>query len=217
MAEITMPVTKRVRLTGLERREKILGAAAALFAAKGFHETSVSELAEASGISKIVLYDHFASKEELFIELTRSARDGLIARGREKMAAGGSLEQRLRSAVETFFAFVEEEPALARVLLLAPRGEPELRDLVAAIQEQATAGLAEILSGEASLLEGVPDRDERLLLYMEFVKSGLHGLVEWWARHPETPRVRLVDTAMEVAWNGFASFSEGQVSSPKRR
>jgi len=197
---------KRVRLTGAERREKILGVAAELFAAKGFHETSVSEIAEAAGISKIVLYDHFASKEELFIEITKAARDGLLARGRERMAASGTFEDRLRAAVEAFFSYVEEQPAQARVLLLAPKGEPQLRDMVAAIQEEGTRGLSGLLAAEESLLTGAPDRAERLVLITEFIKIGLRGLVEWWADHPDIPREKLVAAAMDVAWTGLGAL-----------
>src|SRR3978361_1905110 len=102
MAVDDVATNKRVRLSGRERRALNPDAAATLFAAKGFHETSVGEIAEASGISKIVLYDHFASKEELFVELTRAARDGLLARGLAAMEAGGALEQRLRAAIDTF-------------------------------------------------------------------------------------------------------------------
>jgi AcrR family transcriptional regulator len=197
---------RRIRLTGAERREKILGVAAELFAAKGFHETSVSEIAEAAGISKIVLYDHFASKEELFIEITKAARDGLLARGRERMAASGTFEDRLRAAVEAFFSYVEEQPAQARVLLLAPKGEPQLRDMVAAIQEEGTRGLSGLLAAEESLLTGAPDRAERLVLITEFIKIGLRGLVEWWADHPDIPREKLVAAAMDVAWTGLGAL-----------
>ena len=195
-------VKKRIRLRGAERRALILDVAAELFAAQGFHETSVGEIAAAAGISKIVLYDHFASKEELFLELTRSARDGLLARGQIQMAGAGPLEERLRAAVETFFAYVEEEPARARILLIVPRGEPELRALVTAIQDEATQGLTGLLVAEDALFQGESDRAGRLMLVAEFMKSGLHGLAEWWVRHPDVPRDRLVATAM-VAWAGL--------------
>jgi AcrR family transcriptional regulator len=199
------PAKTRLRLSGAHRRKLILDAAADLFAAQGFHETSVGEIAAASGISKIVLYDHFASKEELFLELTRAARDGLLARGRTRMQADGPLEQRLHGAIEAFFGYVEEEPARARLLLLLPKGEPQLRDLVASIQDESTRGLVDILATEAGLLRGEPDRGERLLLIAQFIKSGLHGVAEWWASHPALPRERLVASAMDVAWAGLKS------------
>jgi AcrR family transcriptional regulator len=198
-------MAKRVRLTGAERRQIILDAAAELFAAKGFHETSVNEIAEGSGVSKIVLYDHFASKEDLFIELTRNARDGLIARGKETMQAGGPIEERLRLAFDAFFAYAHEQPDRARLLFLVPRGEPSVRNLVTSIQEEGTRGLVDILAAESGLLKGEPDREERLILIMEFLKVGLHGLVEWWLNHPHILREQLVATAMDVAWNGLSS------------
>src|SRR3569833_1850807 len=173
------PGSKRHRLSGAERRALILDVAARLFAAKGFHETSVGEIAAAPGISMIVLYDHFASKEELFLELTRIARDGLIGRGRAQMRAGGTIEKRMHAAFEAFFGYVEEQPALARLLLLLPKGEPELRDMVAAIQEEGTRGLTGILMAEDGLLRGEPDRTKRLVHNKKIVKIGLHGLVEW--------------------------------------
>jgi AcrR family transcriptional regulator len=196
-------VKKRVRLSGAARREKILDAAAELFAARGFHETSVGEIAAAAGISKVVLYDHFASKHALFVELTEAARDGLLARGRAQMQAEGPFEARMRAALEAFFGYVEDEPARARLLLLLPKGEPELRDVVAAIQDKATSGLVGMVGAEASLLRGEPDRTERLVLIMEFIKTGLHGLVEWWVRHPSLTRQQMVDAAMTVAWTGL--------------
>ena len=199
------PGSKRLRLSGAERRALILDVAARLFAAKGFHETSVGEIATAAGISKIVLYDHFASLEALFVELTRSARDGLLARGQMQMAADGPLEERVRAAIETFFAYVEEEPARARILLIAPRGEPELRNLVASIQDEATQGLLHLLMAEDTLFRGESDRGARLILIAEFIKSGLHGLAEWWVRHPDVPRDRLIATAMDVAWRGLGA------------
>src|SRR3569833_2678201 len=94
------PGSKRLRLSGAEHRTQNQKDTAKQFAAKGFHETSVGEIATAAGISKIVLYDHFASKEELFLELTRIARDGLIGRGRAQLQAGGTLEERMQAAFE---------------------------------------------------------------------------------------------------------------------
>lgn len=198
-------MTRKLRLTGVERRQIILDAAAELFAAKGFHETSVSEIAVGSGVSKIVVYDHFTSKEALLIELTRSARDGLIARGMQTMQAEGAIEDRLRSAVDAFFAYAQEQPARARLLFLVPRGEPAVRDLVTAIQQEGTRGLMGILAAEKGLLKGEPDREERLVLVMEFLKIGLHGLVEWWLNHPHIAREQLVATVMDVAWTGLRS------------
>ncbi len=55
-----------------ERKLLITNTALELFAAKGFHGTSISMIAEAAGISKGLIYNYFSSKEELVIELMKS-------------------------------------------------------------------------------------------------------------------------------------------------
>jgi len=54
---------------GWETRQRILGAAAAGFAAKGYAGTSVAEICQRAEVSKGAFYHHFASKQALFLEL----------------------------------------------------------------------------------------------------------------------------------------------------
>jgi AcrR family transcriptional regulator len=53
-------------LTGAERREAILHAAVDLFAQKGFRGTTTREIAAAVGVTEPVLYQHFATKRDLY-------------------------------------------------------------------------------------------------------------------------------------------------------
>jgi len=55
-----------------EKKQLIINTALELFAAKGFHGTSISMIAEAAGISKGLIYNYFSSKEELVIELMKA-------------------------------------------------------------------------------------------------------------------------------------------------
>jgi AcrR family transcriptional regulator len=50
---------------GRERRARIIADASALFATRGFHATSLREIAESVGIGKSTLLHHFSTKEEL--------------------------------------------------------------------------------------------------------------------------------------------------------
>lgn len=45
--------------------EKILNAAAALFAEKGYAHTTLQDIIDATGLSKGAVYHHFQSKEEI--------------------------------------------------------------------------------------------------------------------------------------------------------
>ncbi|MGH6704269.1 MAG: TetR/AcrR family transcriptional regulator, partial [Bradyrhizobium sp.] len=98
----------RKRLTLDQRRKRILTAATRLFARRGYDGASMSGIAADAGITKPVLYDHFASKEALFETLLRSIREDLLAKGRAIGHPSASDELRFRAAIDAFFAFVEE-------------------------------------------------------------------------------------------------------------
>lgn len=56
------------------RKEQILDAALTLFAERGFHGTSIPDLAEAAGVAPASLYRHVESKEQLVNEVYRRAK-----------------------------------------------------------------------------------------------------------------------------------------------
>ena len=58
-----------MRLPADERRQQLLAVACELFARSGFHDTSMDDIAEAAGVTKPVLYQHFPSKRALYGEL----------------------------------------------------------------------------------------------------------------------------------------------------
>lgn len=59
-----------LRMPAAERREQLLSVALDVFAGEGYHQTSMNQIAEAAGITKPVLYQHFASKRELYLALS---------------------------------------------------------------------------------------------------------------------------------------------------
>ena len=61
-----------------EQRERILEAAKAIFAHKGFSETKMSEIAAAANVSYGLAYHYFANKEAIFSTLLQYALQGAI-------------------------------------------------------------------------------------------------------------------------------------------
>lgn len=76
-------------------RERIRSAAIDLFAAKGFHGTSVRDLAQAVGIEAASLYYHFPSKQDLLLSLFDQIMDDLLDRMRTASGGAGDPLQRL--------------------------------------------------------------------------------------------------------------------------
>lgn len=67
----------RKTLSGEERRNSIIGAAARLFAENGYHGTSIRQIARAAEVSEALIYKHFMSKEELYEETLNYSRSML--------------------------------------------------------------------------------------------------------------------------------------------
>ena len=57
------------RLPAAQRRRQLLDVALTVFARDGFHDASMNDVARAAGVTKPVLYQHFSSKRDLFVEL----------------------------------------------------------------------------------------------------------------------------------------------------
>ena len=66
------------RLPAHERKDQILDVALKVFATKGFHESSMNDIADMAGITKPVVYQHFESKRALFLALIEDAGTQMI-------------------------------------------------------------------------------------------------------------------------------------------
>ncbi|MDG2111985.1 MAG: TetR/AcrR family transcriptional regulator [Actinomycetota bacterium] len=110
------------RLPAAERREQLLDVAMTVFSEHGYHGASMNDVAAQAGVTKPVLYQHFPSKRELYLELI----DGVSSQLAEgvTVAAAGATDGRSQAeaALTAYFRFVEENQRAFR--LLFGRGAP---------------------------------------------------------------------------------------------
>ena len=95
-----------------ERRQQILAIAAELFAQKGFHGVSISELGAACGFSGPAIYRHFRSKDAVLAEMLVSISETLLAEGRSRVAGAEGPRDALEALVEWHIEFALEHRAL---------------------------------------------------------------------------------------------------------
>lgn len=95
-----------------ERRRSILAGAARAFARHGFVATSMEAIADATGVSKLILYRHFDSKEALY----RAVVDRVSARLAEEFAAVAAGGRRTGVAARAFLTVAREDPDGFRLL-----------------------------------------------------------------------------------------------------
>jgi len=98
-----------MRLPAAERREQLLAVAMDVFAQREYHQTSMNDVADAAGITKPVLYQHFASKRELYLALIEEAGTRLLAAVTDPRIATTEGRRRTELGFIAYFQWVHED------------------------------------------------------------------------------------------------------------
>ena len=98
------------------RRERLLAAAARVFAAHGFAGTSMRDLARASGMSLAGIYYYVECKEDLLFQIQRGCFEQVSAGAREAVLGGRDAESRLSAFVKHHVQFFTTHMSEMKVL-----------------------------------------------------------------------------------------------------
>ena len=198
-------------MTAPQRREVIERVATEVFAERGYAGAAMDEIARRSGVSAPVVYDHFASKQDLYERLLERTRDELLEVWRDHLFTDEPAAVRIPRAIEAWAAYVETHPYASRMYFRDATGVPAVQELHREIHAQGRAVLGTILGRErgAANIAGADDR-EALEMAAEVMRAGLAGLAVWWSERPHVPRERIVTVAVNVLWVGFERISAGR-------
>ncbi|HEX3409715.1 MAG TPA: TetR/AcrR family transcriptional regulator [Candidatus Binataceae bacterium] len=110
-----------------DSRDEILKAATRIFALRGFHETSMSEVARAAGVSKALIFWHFRTKEELFMAVLNRLLEPYFIDFTEEAGALDEKAQLLR-LIELYLLFVRENASSIRFFVAQLLHDEKLSD-----------------------------------------------------------------------------------------
>ena len=194
---------RRRRLPAAQRRETLIAAASELFAQRGFDHVSLDEVAERAGVTKVIVYRHFASKKDLYLQLLAIHRDELLGTLAEGMVADTPLAARVPAVADAWFSYVERTPFAWAMLFQDVTGDPEIRTFHAGMRDTARSAIVGLLAAEPAL------RLERAMLepVAELLRSAMTGLALWWLDHSDVPRATLVESIMQTTWLGLSGVT----------
>lgn len=165
----------KTRLTRAEQTERnrarVLAAARAVFLRRGFHATSVEEIAEAAGFSRGVVYSQFGGKADLLLGLLEE-RITERAEGNRSVVAGLAGIDGVRALAAAGDADYQDNVGWALLLIefrVHAARHPELAARYAALHERAVGALGDVLA-ELYARAGVdPPHPVRALAQANFV------------------------------------------------
>ncbi len=191
-----MATTPRRRLSREQRRELIVQAAAALFAARGYTGARLEDIAVEAGITKQLLYRHFPDKSALYMALLERHRDDLT-NFLAAVPSTGTLEERLRAVTEVWLDYVETHAYAWTLLFRDSGGGPDIQ----AFRREVHARAREVLVTLLGDLSGGHIPEHELQPLAELLSMGQAALVLWWIENPELARGAVVDAITRV-WVG---------------
>jgi AcrR family transcriptional regulator len=189
---------RRVRMSGQERREQLIGVARKVFADRGYEAASVEEIADRAGVSKPVVYEHFAGKEGLYAVVVDREVQHLLTLIVEALSASHprlSVEQ----AADAFLAYIEEEQDGFRILV---RDAP-----IGTTSGTLPSVIGDIAANAESILAADFDEhgfDPKLAPLYARALVGMVAMVgEWWLDVGVPDRHAVADHLVNLAWNGL--------------
>jgi AcrR family transcriptional regulator len=186
-----------IRLPAAERRRQLLDTALEVFATRGFHRTSMNDVAEAAGVTKPVLYQHFRSKRELYLELLEDVGAQLGKLIADATAEAGGPREQVERGFAAYFRYVHTNRSAYRLLFGGgSRRDAEFADAVRRVEENLAVSIA-------TLIEADVDAEHRRTLAF-----GLVGLAEgtsrlWVAEELDLDPDVLARQVADLAWAGL--------------
>src|SRR5262245_579038 len=189
-------------MTAADRRAAILAAARLAFAEGNYHEVSLDSVAERAGVSKALLYEHFDSKRELYVAMLEAHTLDLVGRIGTAVEAAEPGEPRLLAGLNAFLDFVQDRRGGWRVIF-RNAGDPDVAASFAQLRDGVAAAIAALMSEDAAdAFPDAPEREQMLQMVAQQLVGAMQALADWWEAHPEVPRERIQQVAMDFVWTG---------------
>ena len=187
-----------MRLPAAQRREQLIETAIPVFAEQGFHATSMNDVAEAAGVTKPVLYQHFSSKRDLFVELLDEIGNQLRETIAKATADAEGPREQFEQGFGAYFDYVGTHTDAFRVLFGAgARRDPEFASFTRAVEASIAEAIAELI-----VVEGHPAEDREMLAHA--IVGMTEAASRYWLAHDRTPDVDVLSAKVaRLAWLGM--------------
>ena len=194
--------TRSARLPRSARRQQLLGAAQEVFVAQGYHAAAMDDIADAAGVSKPVLYQHFPSKLELYLALLDQHSEAMVDAVRVALDSTTDNKLRVAATIEAYFRFVDEDGGAFRLVFESDLvNQPAVRERVEGVTVACAEAISEVIRDDA----GLPNDQARLLAV------GLVGMAQvaaryWLADDGAIPRDAASRLLASLSWRGIGGF-----------
>jgi len=138
-----------VRLSATARREQLIDVAVSVFARNGYHTTSMNDVAEAAGVTKPVVYQHFASKRDLYLALLDEVGLRLLTRIAKATTEAADGRAQTLAGFRSYFHWVaEDHDAFLLLFGSGSRRDEEFASAVRRVTDEVANAIAPLIAAD---------------------------------------------------------------------
>lgn len=181
-----------------ERREYFLDITATLVQTEGLAVVTMERVAALAGLSKPVIYSHFADRGDLLTSLLERCWRRVDQSVQVRLRTARTFDECLEALVGGYFDEIAAQGALVRLMIGNASQEPAVEQARRARQRAAEVEWSEFYQRRAGLPPNVADACAAIL------RSALQGASEYWIDRPGTSPDDAMDTCLQIMRAGVA-------------
>ncbi len=184
-----------------EKLQKILKTSARIFAEKGFHRTSIRDIARATGMSLAGLYYYFRTKEELLFLIQEQCFLTLLQRWEKAVSQETDVRSRIRTCAENHLGFFLHN--MNEMKVMAHEDESltgEFQEKILLLKRRYVKILMDLL-GELRGPEGGKGIDLRVAAFSLF--GMMNWIYTWYNPRRDLPLPELLEQMLRIYFFGI--------------
>ena len=199
---MTSAPARGARLPRRERRESLLTAAREVFVESGYHAAAMDEIARRAGVTKPVLYQHFGSKQELYLAVFDAGVEDVIAAVGKGLQSSPDNRSRVAATMDAYLGFMAQEDAVYRLVFESDLANlPAVRDRIERVNAQCAQMVSQVIAEDTGL-----SPDESCLLAYGLIGLAQTAARQWLRSSVAIDRADAGHLLASLAWRGISGF-----------
>jgi AcrR family transcriptional regulator len=201
-----LPVINRRERRSAELRERLFRSALALFASKGYAETTVEDITEAADVGKGTFFNYFPSKEHILMAFGEMQLAKLESVINEAQKSDRPMPEVLRTLVLRMTEEPIRNPAIVRALLQANLTSVPVRGEMLRIHDQNRRLISRLIrhGQERGEIRTDMPAEEIAQVWRQMV----FGTLMFWSLVGDETLVARIETAIRLLWGGIGKKSQ---------
>ena len=188
------------------KREAVIRTAARAFDERGYHNTSLDDIAAALGVTKPTIYYYVSNKEQLLFECFLAGLEPIRAALRRAEQAPGSGRDRLREVIRDYAIAIASEYGWCMVRAEHQDLGPELSAQVRALKSEIDRGIRQLL--QTGIADGsVAVTNPKLAAFA--IAGSLNWIAHWYRAGRTLTPAQIADAFVQLLEQGLAPRDPG--------